>query len=188
VPLWFIPYNRLFRLSESISNDVLNSDPADPVVIPDPPPPEDVDGLDGSGWGHYFGALIQIMPREAFECVGGMDERFRGWGGEDVAFLHALDWLFGQHKNTPNSVFHLWHPQIVPQEIWTDPRGQQWKVRMWEGQKAAHSNDRLAQRYSNSRGNPAKMQALVDEGHSLKKKRWTSRAAKVGEFVGWYSE
>ena len=62
VPLWFIPYTRLYRLSEEITNDILESEPDHPLVVPDPPPAKDVDGIDGSGWGHYFGARsIQIM-------------------------------------------------------------------------------------------------------------------------------
>lgn len=187
VHLWFIPYTRLFRLSEEITNEILESEPDHPLVIADPPPPKDVDGIDGSGWGHYFGALIQIMPREAFEEVGGMDERFRGWGGEDVAFLIALDWLFGMHKNTPNSVFHLWHPQFRA-DTWEDSRGQSWKVRMWDGQTASHSNDWLAQKYANSRGNPEKMRKLVEEGHALAGSKWANRRAKALEFIGIYQD
>lgn len=37
------------------------------------------------------------VPRSAFEQIGGYDERFVGWGHEDVAFRLKLDNEFGNH-------------------------------------------------------------------------------------------
>ena len=37
-----------------------------------------------------------VVHREAYEAVGGHDERFLGWGSEDQAFALALTVLVGQ--------------------------------------------------------------------------------------------
>lgn len=159
---WFVPYRHFYRLNAAATWSVISSDPLHPLVIPTPPPLADIEGTDGSGHGHLFGALIQIMPREAFILVGGMDPRFRGWGGEDVAFLHALDTLWGKHRNTPNAVFHMWHPATVSSKRYVDQRSQVWKVKMWDGQLAPRANDTLANRYHNARSAPVQMRQLVD--------------------------
>jgi glycosyltransferase involved in cell wall biosynthesis len=162
VHLWFVPYLHLYRLTPEASVQIINSSVTNPLVLPTPPPAKDVEGSEGSGWGHYFGALLQIMPRAAFEKVGGMDPRFRGWGGEDVAFLKALDTLWGQHVNTPNDILHLWHPMFM-QGTWEDLRGKYWQVRMWGNQTAPRANDALASRYHRANNKPAQMRALVNE-------------------------
>lgn len=47
---------------------------------------------------HFCGFLLRRPPgccvwvrSAAFERIGGMDERYEGWGGEDYDFLHRLD-------------------------------------------------------------------------------------------------
>ena len=158
VHLWFVPYLRLFRLKRHISDRILNSAPWRPLRLPDPPPSEDVENTPEASWyGHRYGAMIMIVPREAFELVHGFNEKFRGWGGEDVAFLRSVDTLYGKHKNTDNDVLHLWHPQFV-----TDEKVANWTVRVWEGQTSPRANDKLATRYHKANGNPEAMQALVD--------------------------
>ncbi len=158
---WFVPYRWIFRLTRDATERVLDSDPRHPLTFPTPPPLIDVEGTDGSGWGHRFGAMAMVMPREAFELIGGMDERFIGWGSEDVSFLRALDTLWGKHKNTPNQILHLWHPKLVATH-WVDPAGAEWEVRVWSRQHTPRNNDRLGQRYDNATGNPGKMRRLVD--------------------------
>ena len=115
--------------------------------------------VSGTLHAHWFGALIQVMPREAFEVVGGMDERFDGgWGGEDVSFLHALDTLYGKHKTMPNGVIHLWHPSI----------GSSIRDRQWAGQGGSDANSVICQRYGSAAGDVAKMRELVEEGRELR--------------------
>ena len=154
--LWYIPYRRFFRLTEEASNRLLSSSPFDPIRFPDPPPANElVAGGETASSGHYWGALIQVMPREAFIITGGMDERFQGWGGEDVSFMHAVDTLWAKHKTYNGPVFHIWH-DVIPGK---------WKhTRQWEGQPHAEMNDPLSWRYIECLGDKRRMRNLVNEG------------------------
>lgn len=51
------------------------------------------------------------VPRSLWDRVGGFDERFVGWGGEDVAFSLACNVLGGGEERVRGKVWHLWHPQ-----------------------------------------------------------------------------
>jgi hypothetical protein len=152
---WTVPYNKFYRLTQRFSEDILESSPKCPLPIPNPPEAWMVDCIDekASSWGHQFGALIQIMPRAAFEAVGGFDERHRSWGSDDVDMMKALDTLYGPHHIMRNPVFHLWHPHL----------GVDSTERHWIGGEAG-SNNWLATKYSIAYGNKARMQALIDEG------------------------
>ena len=152
--LWFVPYRRFYRLTEAASLRLLASGPADPAGLADPPVPGDLDAPGGGeSFGHWYGALIQVMPREAFTRVGGMDERFKGWGGEDISFMHAVDTLYGRHKTINGPVYHVHHPTI---------KGK-WKfTRQWQGQDGPETNDWLSTRYSDAVGDKARMRRLIN--------------------------
>ena len=155
-PLWYVPYRHFYRLNQDTSLYILMSDPSDPLRVKSPPD-ENMIVISTSkneiSHGHGYGALIQLLPREAFEMVGGMDERFNGWGGEDVSFMRAVDTLYGHHKTTKNDVYHLWHPTI----------GKTWERRMWPGQKTPGNNNELSNRYVQAINDRAKMRALINE-------------------------
>ena len=152
--LWYMPYRNFYRLTDTASRVVLNSDPTlPPRFFAAAPAAIHTQNQLGSVNGHHFGALIQLMPREAFEITGGMDTRFYGWGGEDVAFMHAVDTLYVKHKTSDNGVIHLWHPSI----------GDSVLNRMWEGQEKPGNNGNLAGRYFAANGNRAAMLRLVTE-------------------------
>ncbi len=153
---WFIPYRSLYRLRRRRTEKLIKSDPEFDYQIPHPPPPGWVEPGNSSDYGHPYGALIQIVPREAFKLVHGFDPRFCGWGSEDSSFLRAVDTLYCQHENTQNDVIHLWH--VRP--------GVDWKSRRWVGQ-SIQQNSRLAQRYANATGEPSFMRGLVDEHEDL---------------------
>lgn len=162
VKLWFVPYRHLFRLTQAASKRALDSDPKHPYRFPSPPAPEDIEDTVGSLFGHKYGALIMILPREAFEEVGCMDPRFRGWGGEDVSYMRAVDTLWTRHKNLPDDVLHLWHPT----------QGAKFR-KLWDGQATPRANDKLAMRYHLATGHPAQMRELVDSGCNSKgRKHW----------------
>ena len=114
--LWFVPYRKFYRLTQEASEVILNSKPSNPIKYIGEPPEIHLlnntpfNGTSGSSYGHWYGALVQIMPKEAFKEVGGWDERFRGWGGEDHAAMRAMDTLYWPHKTLPTPVYHIWHP------------------------------------------------------------------------------
>jgi hypothetical protein len=159
--LWFVPYRLFFRMTEEASRLLLASDPRSPFPFSEPLAQEHVLGDTDPAVGHWYGAMLQIMPREAFEAVGGWDERFRGWGGEDHAAMRAMDTLYGPHKTLPGQVLHVWHPQIGPKGAAAVVH---WKERMWEGQDDTGVNDKLSNRYYAAQGRPKVMRALLDEG------------------------
>lgn len=159
--LWFVPYRHFYRLTEWASQLVLNSNPCNPYQFSTPPPLDCILDTSGSQLGHWYGAGIQIMPREAFEEVGGWDPRFRGWGGEDHAAMRAMDTLYWRHKTMPTQYLHIWHPMLSPkgQDKWVD-----WKFRMWNNQTSVGMNDNLSGRYYGAYGDTKRMRKLVDEG------------------------
>lgn len=67
---------------------------------------------DAQRWDHKIDswAGLLLVPREAFDKVGGYDEHFVGWGYEDNAFRAALDRKVGAHERVDGFALHLWHP------------------------------------------------------------------------------
>lgn len=159
--LWFVPYRQFYRLNQDISAQLLQSDPANPLIFSVPLAEKHILGDTDPKVGHWYGAMIQIMPREAFDIVGGWDERFRGWGGEDHAAMRAMDTLYVQHKTLPGQVLHVWHPQLGPNGAAVVVH---WKERMWENQEQSGANDELSNRYYGAYRNPVKMRRLLEEG------------------------
>jgi glycosyltransferase involved in cell wall biosynthesis len=180
--LWFVPYRKLYRLNQEASERILRSNPRKPLRPADPPPPEDLDGpTQKSSYGHRYGALCLIIPREAYDTLGCFDESFSGWGGEDVCMLRALDTLYGKHKTTKNSIFHLWHPVT----------GHNYRTRSWSGQETNNPNDQLAMKYHRATRHPAAMRLLVDRGCELRRRRRRARhwmVRLVERFLNWLRE
>jgi hypothetical protein len=50
------------------------------------------------------------IPRAVWDDMGGFDERFVGWGFEDMAFMSLVCGLYG-HERIEGDVYHLWHPR-----------------------------------------------------------------------------
>lgn len=169
--LWYVPYRHLYRLKREASKKIIASDPEHPLRLPSPPLMEDVENGKQSNYGHRYGAMIMIFPREALDAVGGcFDERFKGWGGEDVALLRALDTLYGKHKTVNTDIIHLWHPVI----------GDSYKTRIWKGQKGSQPNSNLAMAYHRATRKPDQMRALVEVGCRYSK-RGHSRFNRKGK-------
>jgi GT2 family glycosyltransferase len=159
--LWYVPYRQFYRLSKNASRRLLKSIPCHPLAFPTPPNSCDILNNSGSQHGHWFGAGIQILPREAFDKVGGWDERFRGWGGEDHAATRATDTLYWPHKTLPGQFLHIWHPMFSSTAVkeWVD-----WNERVWAGQVLSGANDELSRKYYGANGHPERMRKLVQEG------------------------
>lgn len=49
------------------------------------------------------------VPRTLWDSVGGMDEAFTGWGGEDGAFWIACRILGGEPLRIDGPAWHMWH-------------------------------------------------------------------------------
>jgi len=152
LPLWFVPYRRLYRLTWLVTERVLTSHPHIPHRPHHPPRPEEIEQVSMVQYGHHFGAMCMVMHREAFETIGGMDERFVGWGAEDSSFLRALSTLHAPYKSVDASIWHLWHPATV-----------HGKGRLWDGQGKAWAQMELAQRYAAAVGDRCAMLKIVHE-------------------------
>jgi hypothetical protein len=77
------------------------------------------------------------IPRAVWDDIGGFDERFVGWGWEDMAFQSLIVGLYG-HERIEGDVFHLWHPRSEERIA----RGQ-----IHTASKEYVSNARLGRRY-----------------------------------------
>jgi hypothetical protein len=120
---WVIPARRSFRLTKPASDEILALPPS--AELPRLVNRRSIVEQSGSVVG-----FCHVVPRAGFEMVGGMDERFRGWGGEDSCFVRALDVVYGPHIQLPGVVTSLWHSR---------PRT---KGRVWVGQTQEHFQTR----------------------------------------------
>ena len=88
---------------------------------------------------------IVVVPRSAWDTLHGFDERFTGWGGEDVAFRIAAQALSGLVR-LPGTIVHLWHPVDATKRVYIRTRG-----------------GPLRQRYREAAGDPRAIEALIRE-------------------------
>jgi len=101
---------------------------------------------------------IVCIPRALWDEIGGFDERFVGWGQEDVAFIQAARVLGGGIERIAGTVFHLWHPRAPERD---------------KAQPDYVANQALGERYRRTR-EPEAMRELLAERAKAR------RAAFVG--------
>lgn len=137
---WSVPHSTVYRLDRDRTDDVL----AGPVDI-DPVPIIDRHLTRKAYYGHAGGGIL-VVARWAWSIVGGFDERFDVWGGEDVALGWALRTLVGPGLRVHGPLWHLWHPQ---QSTYRDAR--------------FAAGMRLTNRYRDAAGDPDRMNQLLLE-------------------------
>lgn len=91
------------------------------------------------------GGLFAVSGK-CWEKVGGFDERFDGWGGEDKSFLYACDTLCGPPERVCGPAFHIWHPNAL------EAQG-----RRWDGSRA------LYKRYHTALDDTTAMKSILSE-------------------------
>lgn len=91
------------------------------------------------------GGGLVVLPRSAYEAVGGIDRRFCGWGGEDIALGWALETLVGPYRRHGARLYHLWHPHPAPSH------------------RGSPETEALADAYKAARGDVAAMTTLIAE-------------------------
>jgi predicted glycosyltransferase involved in capsule biosynthesis len=92
-----IPYKISRYLTENSSNAVLTKNSN----------PNDLEAIASFDWS-VGGAIV--TPVDEWERVGGQDERFTGWGCEDVAFMIAAEKMGNRPIKIDGVMNHLWHP------------------------------------------------------------------------------
>lgn len=90
-----------------------------------------------------LGGGITVLRRDVFELVRGIDRRFLGWGGEDVAFGWALETLAPGGARLEGALVHLWHPHPAP------------------NLRGSEASEELVAEYRRARGVPRRMAAVV---------------------------
>ncbi len=90
-------------------------------------------------WGNCF-----ALPTELFWRVCGFDERFIGWGAEDIAFLVAASTMGGPKSRITGGAFHLTHPTN-------------------EDRDNLPANNALASHYRSADGDPEAMKVILAE-------------------------
>lgn len=63
---------------------------------------------------------VVAFSREAFERVGGWDEDFFGWGGEDDMMTFKVEAAGLRTASMPFRCYHLWHHRSVPDPVGYD--------------------------------------------------------------------
>lgn len=97
---WVVPFNRCFNLTQESSKRWLDDGPCF----------EDFE-TEKVRQNFVRAGGIWVINRWVFDLVGGCDERYEGWGGEDDSFCRAVNTLYKPLVMVPGDVYHLWHPE-----------------------------------------------------------------------------
>jgi predicted glycosyltransferase involved in capsule biosynthesis len=135
---WVIPFTNAYRLTRQATDRWLENGLPETITF---------DRREIESDQVFNGAYLNVMTRSCFETVGGLDERFIGYGFEDMALAFSLDTLCGTHYRTVGNIYHLWHP--------------------WAEILHPHYQDNLAlyRRYTEAAGDAAQMRTLIKERH-----------------------
>lgn len=142
---WVVPHTEVHRLSAKATELYYKTGEIKSTDLARSP----YEGIAGGG--------CFVMNRWQYEKVGGMDERFTGWGGEDLAFGYAADAILGKHIRLAPPLVHLWHP---PQETKHGAYGN--NNNLGQEYLAAHNS-----KYAMSIIAERNRLALLGEGHDI---------------------
>lgn len=135
---WAIPHTLVHRLSATATDRLLAGEALLDTGMPG--------GLDQAPYLGIAGGGVVVATAATLRRIP-LDERFIGWGQEDVAWGLALRVLAGQPWRGDADLIHLWHP---PQQRMNR------KIGSVAGQQ-------LCRRYLAARRDPAAMLALIQE-------------------------
>lgn len=137
---WVIPFTEIYDIEKEGTKQLITTIPSWPMGI-------NAKKFTKANWLYkgFAGKLI-VIRKEHFEAVGGFDERFLGWGGEDDAFSLSVETLCGPATKVNGAIYHVWHPAS---NYRTNPYG--------------NSNSKLLDRYKRANGNKEKMRELIAE-------------------------
>lgn len=142
---WVRPCKTVYRLTKSFTMKIVASDKKS---FPKVDPEKDTERITPN-----VGA-VTVFSRKQFEAVGGMDERFRGWGWEDSAFNMVLDKKFGKAQIWDNIVYHFWHPRLRSDT----------NRPIWPGQ--TNTNEKVGKKYSKAKTSRILLDKLIRENKS----------------------
>jgi len=135
---WVMPHRRVYRFDQA---------PTEAVYAGAEPEANVAWCRNRRPYAGVTGGGIVALSRAAWDTVGGIDPRFVGWGGEDIAFGWALETLCGPAVHLHAPLFHLWHRQEF----------------QGEHRRGSPESEALAGRYRQARSDPDQMRALVAE-------------------------
>lgn len=145
--IWFIPFTTAYRLHRERSTALQAEDPKT-VEIPMPTKYDCEDSIEGAP------GFVHILSRRAFDRVEGYDPRFRGWGGEDTSFMHAVDTMYAPHTRLSAPIVHLWHSR---------PGAGSSSSRRWDGQTERKRD--LWSKYKRAAGDRPLMRQVIGSRH-----------------------
>lgn len=90
---------------------------------------------------------VWAISRQLWDRLGGFDERFTGWGFEDLCFMYAAETISGTRR-VPGTLYHLWHPRDRA---------------LQEESPTYHANEALWHQYLTAVHNPPEMQRILVE-------------------------
>lgn len=134
-----VPFTEVYNIERAGTERLLKTEPKWPIDV------KFEECTKESFYPGFAGKLL-VISKETFEKVGGFDERFIGWGGEDDAFSLAVQTLCGKLVNITGELYHLWHPVS---NYYTNPHGKE--------------NHALVTRYYHASGNKEQMVNLINE-------------------------
>lgn len=130
---WAVPHYEVLRLSEYATHETYNYPEEAQIDLV-----ERHRGVIGGG--------IVALQRDIIDEIP-LDPRFRGWGGEDISWGHALRTLVGDAWRGRAPLYHYWHPPA--------PR--------LSRSVGSEESYRLTLRYCDASRNRDQMRVIVDE-------------------------